>query len=229
MEDHKDCTTSITLVSSFQASAEGPTVLVHGERVPVFFNQHCEINGSPAALCILMALLAMGDIKREACNRLATALPVDEFRRVWPWIVRDYLVGADTSDLKQLVRLLSSKVGSSITYAKNGRAAKWIGAKLLARRWTVVGFESERRSLEHWGLVVGYERYGVLRTLYLLDPAVPTPVSEAWNATFDVPNGRPGAFSECGGNTYVARLSGAVSLHWKPHMERLPFDDGRAP
>src|SRR5690348_1770875 len=109
----------VVLVAPFQASASGPTLRIHGQAVPVFLNLKRDVNGSAAALCVLMALLALGEVSRGECLRLATASPTQQFRRVWPWIVRDYVVGADTHELKELIKMLTS-APSSMTFAKNG-------------------------------------------------------------------------------------------------------------
>ena len=200
------------VLGTLEASPRGPTNATAAGRMPIFIGQQSDLNGSAAALSLLMALVALGEVAPSDVARLAGLRPDPAYRRVWPWIKRDYLVGADTSELKHLVRMLTDRYRATFTNAKNARAGRWILNQLRLNRWVVIGLESCRPTLEHWCLIVGYETAEVLRRLFLLDPTLAMPVTTRWNASYDLPNGSSGLFFEPSSNTVKARLRGAVAL-----------------
>lgn len=193
-------------------STIGPLSRVGGAAIPIFIGQQQDLNGSAAALSLLMALVATGEAHRDDLSRLAGLRPDAKYRRVWPWIKRDYLVGADTRELRHLIRKLTSRYGATFTDAKNARAAKWILRQLQQDRWVVIGLEGGQSTLDQWCLVVAFENPETLRRLFLLDPTLPMPVTVCWNARYDLPNNGPGMVFELRRRTYRARLSGAVAM-----------------
>lgn len=200
------------ILGMLEPSPLGPKNEVGTVSTPIFVGQQSDLNGSAAALCLLMALVALGEVARDDVSRIAALRPDKKYRPVGPWLTRDYLVGADTGDLRHLVRLLTDRYRATFTYAKNGRAARWILNQLRLNRWVVIGLESGRETLEHWCLIVGYETPALLRRLFLLDPTLAIPVATCWNARYDVPQNNSGVFFEPSNNTMKARLRGALAL-----------------
>ena len=200
------------VVSFLRVCPSGPAVLRDGRLEPIFLRQS-DLDGACGAHCALMALIAMGYLKRSEVTSLGTKLPTPQAKRAWSWIQRDYFVGVDTSQLCSLIHVFNTGVRCSLTDAKGLRASRWINAHQREGRFVVIGVDSPGRAFDHWTLGIGYEVRGSRRRLLLLDPASDSKPYRSWNAVFEEPaNEGRGTFTDSSGSRYFARLSGAVAL-----------------
>jgi hypothetical protein len=174
-----------------------------------------------AALCVMLALTALGRMTPAGVRRLCVAAMNRSAGTVGSWIERDYLVSMDTQDLCALAHLLDMQTRCAITHSTRNRAVRWTVAQLKEDRPVIVGIDTLER-FDLWMVSIGYvpKAPACSDQLLLVDPERPLPPTLQWNAIFDSGrNGVPACVSYGDGEAHPATLKGAVSL--------APIEGGR--
>ena len=204
---------SVVLIGGLASSARGPVIQRSSDITPVFTRQG-ELPGGPGSHCIVMALLALGEISRADVSAYHAGARGYLAGRTWSWLARDYLVGADTPDLRSLATFVSGNLRCSFTFAKGSRGIRWISRYLSDGCFVVVGIESKANFLDHWALAVGQAQARDGATcLLLLDPCSSAPTERCWNGVLRLPSGSQSPiYRDENSKRMRVTVSGAVAI-----------------